>query len=244
MDYNEAKYILVGYASASDSKLPECVQKAIQTISLTNIDDKSSRIEGLSLLSDKAFVRSIIETLQGLSPEEQINYFRNLFYKESSDTIEGILANAINSFVTPMLNENVRLKNNHTEAIKLAYKYGQTEGADHKMWVINRMFETLIDDEFDYNEYLSCYRADTGKGWKSGVAPLEYNKYTKETVGTIISSILDKSSTVVFELKSHEKIKICNKDNPIYSCREDYIEINTDNGPEIMIEYSSIDNIL
>lgn len=59
-------------------------------------------------------------------------------------------------------------------AIETALKYGQTEGSEHKMWVIDQMLRALLGD--DYSTIISDY-SDSGNGiqdvstWEIGIAP-------------------------------------------------------------------------
>lgn len=168
MNYNEAKCILAGYAAIT-KEIPDYVREAIGTVISTDID--STKIRGLSSLNDRKFVETTISTLKTLSPDEQINYFRNLFYQESNDTIEGILASAINSFVTPMLNENLDLKQRIEYALSIAYKYGQAPKVCHKTYTIDQMVQGLIGNETDYKLWVRDYTEKEDNHWSTGIAP-------------------------------------------------------------------------
>lgn len=68
-----------------------------------------------------------------------------------------------------------------TEAINVAYSYGQVDGSHHKAWVIDQMVRALLGDNYD--EWVYTYRKTDEDGnmtdpedddvyeWYEGVAP-------------------------------------------------------------------------
>ena len=59
------------------------------------------------------------------------------------------------------------------EALKIAREYGQTDGAHHKMWVIDQMVRALTGD--GYEKWVKCYsKGEDGPEtyeWDTGIAP-------------------------------------------------------------------------
>lgn len=51
-------------------------------------------------------------------------------------------------------------------ALALAFVYGPTDGAHHKMWVIDQMVRALTGDEYD-----GRVRDLAAFGWDEGIAP-------------------------------------------------------------------------
>jgi hypothetical protein len=66
-------------------------------------------------------------------------------------------------------------------ALDIAWKYGQTDGAHHKMWVIDQMVRILCGDSMTYQMLIGFYEqpVPVGKGeddyyqndWDTGIAP-------------------------------------------------------------------------
>lgn len=54
-------------------------------------------------------------------------------------------------------------------AIMLALKYGQTDGAHHKMWLIDQILRHLLHEDL-YSELVGIYRGH-GFDWDTGIAP-------------------------------------------------------------------------
>lgn len=54
------------------------------------------------------------------------------------------------------------------DALAIAEQYGQTDGADHKAWVIDQMVRALVGIDYDY--WRAAYEAD-GDEWDEGTAP-------------------------------------------------------------------------
>lgn len=54
-------------------------------------------------------------------------------------------------------------------AIKVALDFGQTDGAHHKMWVIDQMMRVLAGDR--YEALIVEYREDGEYSWDEGIAP-------------------------------------------------------------------------
>lgn len=61
------------------------------------------------------------------------------------------------------------------KAIRIAWSYGQIDGAHHKMWVIDQMVRTLFDNENEYIKWVQAYEAPVGYEdyykWDVGIAP-------------------------------------------------------------------------
>lgn len=59
------------------------------------------------------------------------------------------------------------------KALDIAYKYGQTDGGHHKMWVIDQMVRTLLKDDYDkfVKEYEKPDKNDDYYEWDTGIAP-------------------------------------------------------------------------
>ena len=72
------------------------------------------------------------------------------------------------------------------KAVGIAVEYGLDDGADHKMWVIDRMVRILTDcpiviktavgsdgNSYTYETYEQneTYRAAVGEYWDEGIAP-------------------------------------------------------------------------
>ncbi len=72
-----------------------------------------------------------------------------------------------------------------TEAINVAYTYGQVDGSHHKAWVIDQMVRALLGDAYD--EWIYAYKKTDDDGnltdpedededediydWDEGIAP-------------------------------------------------------------------------
>lgn len=55
------------------------------------------------------------------------------------------------------------------QAITWAESYGQTDGAHHKMWVIDQMLRSLLEDGYD--AWVETYEDDGEYEWDTGIAP-------------------------------------------------------------------------
>lgn len=55
------------------------------------------------------------------------------------------------------------------DALRIAERYGQTDGAHHKAWVIDQMVRALLGD--GYEAWLAEYREHLSGDWDEGVAP-------------------------------------------------------------------------
>lgn len=60
-----------------------------------------------------------------------------------------------------------------TEAIVLGLQYGGTDGAHHKMWVIDQMIRILAGDNYDawIKEACRGEDGDNTYSWDCGIAP-------------------------------------------------------------------------
>ena len=56
-------------------------------------------------------------------------------------------------------------------ALELAFKYGQIDGAHHRVWVIDQMVRTLIGDDVEYRSQIAEYCLDGAYEWDEGIAP-------------------------------------------------------------------------
>ena len=60
-------------------------------------------------------------------------------------------------------------------ALSLAWGYGQIDGAQHKMWVIDQMVRALCDSKEEYNKWVEAYEAPLSEEeyyeWDTGIAP-------------------------------------------------------------------------
>ena len=54
-------------------------------------------------------------------------------------------------------------------ALDVAEDHGQTDGAHHKMWVIDQMVRALLDDYYD--EWVADYCNGGEYEWDTGIAP-------------------------------------------------------------------------
>lgn len=55
------------------------------------------------------------------------------------------------------------------KALDVAYRYGQTEGGHHRVWVIDQMVRVLVGQ--GYAAWVSAYQAEYGCEWDTGIAP-------------------------------------------------------------------------
>lgn len=53
------------------------------------------------------------------------------------------------------------------EALRVAFLYGQTDGAHHKAWVIDQMVRALTGKE--YERFVSEYERDGEYEWEVGI---------------------------------------------------------------------------
>ena len=67
------------------------------------------------------------------------------------------------------------LEENIETALNIAWSYGQTDGANHKMWVIDQMVKALCGDNKKYGEWIAAYESPLSDGdyyvWNKGIAP-------------------------------------------------------------------------
>lgn len=54
------------------------------------------------------------------------------------------------------------------KALEIAAECGSTDGAHHKMWVIDQMVRALLDDDETYRGWVKHEAPD---GWDPGIAP-------------------------------------------------------------------------
>lgn len=146
MDYNEAKSIIYRYILDRDD-IPDKIEKALILL-INNANIAESRMK--NPLSNRAFVNSVISEFQKLDAAEKINYFRNLFYKEPDTTVEGLVANAINDYIPPLMQDYKHNAEKIAKALSIAFQYGQIDGDHHKAWVIDQMVRALIGNDTDY----------------------------------------------------------------------------------------------
>lgn len=63
-------------------------------------------------------------------------------------------------------------------ALKIARSYGQTEGDNHKVWVIDQMVRALCGNDEGYKEFVNIYEAPVGYEdyfkWDVGIAPKQH----------------------------------------------------------------------
>jgi hypothetical protein len=59
------------------------------------------------------------------------------------------------------------------EALRLAMSHGQTDGAHHKMWVIDQMVRALAGDHYEQFVKNACHGEDgyDTYEWDTGIAP-------------------------------------------------------------------------
>jgi hypothetical protein len=69
--------------------------------------------------------------------------------------------------------DNCKKKIAIKKALELAFRYGQIDGAHHKLWVIDQMVRELTGN--DYDKWIEEHNAgDDGPntyGWDEGIAP-------------------------------------------------------------------------
>lgn len=64
-----------------------------------------------------------------------------------------------------------------TDALDIAWRYGQIGGDHHKTWVIDQMVRVLCGDEESYKKWVGEYTApmsddsDDRYDWDTGIAP-------------------------------------------------------------------------
>lgn len=54
-------------------------------------------------------------------------------------------------------------------AIEMAFRYGQIDGSHHRVWVIDQMVRSLLED--DYDPWIEDYCGGGEYEWDTGVAP-------------------------------------------------------------------------
>lgn len=65
------------------------------------------------------------------------------------------------------------LTDGELKAIDIALEYGQTDGAHHKMWVIDQMLRALTGDDYDriITDYCTGSDGPDTYWWDEGIAP-------------------------------------------------------------------------
>lgn len=69
------------------------------------------------------------------------------------------------------------MKERVKKALEIAYCYGQSDGADHKSWVIDQMVQALCGSEEKYKEWVTIYEEPESDDpedyykWETGIAP-------------------------------------------------------------------------
>ena len=62
-----------------------------------------------------------------------------------------------------------------SNALSIAWSYGQVDCDDYKAWVIDQMVRALCGSEEEYNEWVKKYEDPLNYGenleWKTGIAP-------------------------------------------------------------------------
>lgn len=79
------------------------------------------------------------------------------------------LINDIDMAVSLIKEQNEKI----SEALDMAFQYGQIDGGHHKMWVIDQMIRALTGEK--YNEWIEDYIYDKKTGdtyiWDEGIVP-------------------------------------------------------------------------
>ena len=67
------------------------------------------------------------------------------------------------------------------KALEIAWRYGQIDGSNHKMWVIDQIVKILCKDEKEYSDWVERYETSMGIDeyykwkehykWDTGIAP-------------------------------------------------------------------------
>ena len=74
-----------------------------------------------------------------------------------------------------MFNKSKKLEDRIKNALDIAWKYGQIDGAHHKMWVIDQMVRALFDSEYDYQCWVEAYETPLKDyecyDWDTGITP-------------------------------------------------------------------------
>lgn len=55
-------------------------------------------------------------------------------------------------------------------AVKVAYRFAQTDGGHHKMWVIDQMLRRLLGPQ-EYKAFVKGYVRSGEYEWDTGIAP-------------------------------------------------------------------------
>lgn len=59
-----------------------------------------------------------------------------------------------------------------TNALDVAFDYGQIDGAHHRIWVIDQMVRELLGNEENYKKWVANYEGNDGEyEWDTGIAP-------------------------------------------------------------------------
>lgn len=62
-------------------------------------------------------------------------------------------------------------KTDKENALDVAFRFGGTDGAHHKQWVIDRMVRMLTGSKEEYERWLVEYEEDGKYEWDTGIAP-------------------------------------------------------------------------
>lgn len=62
-----------------------------------------------------------------------------------------------------------KLESKIDKATKIACEYGEIEGDQHKLWVIDQILRILLDER--YQDFIENYKKDNGYTWDIGIAP-------------------------------------------------------------------------
>ena len=92
------------------------------------------------------------EEIKDMTAAEVLNYYRNLYYKESATTERGIIANAINDFfneVTPLIKETA-VKTRYKGKVYYLYK---NDILDENLSIIIKNAKNGFLDLLEYFEY-------------------------------------------------------------------------------------------
>lgn len=63
------------------------------------------------------------------------------------------------------------------KALNIAWRFGQIDGSNHKMWVIDQMVRILCGSEEEYADWVETYETSLSSGkydyyeWDVGIAP-------------------------------------------------------------------------
>lgn len=67
------------------------------------------------------------------------------------------------------------MKERIDKALSIAWKYGQIDGTQHKMWVIDQIVKALCGSKSEYKMWVETYETLLTNGenykWDTGIAP-------------------------------------------------------------------------